>query len=171
MGKGKTWPKNPLTKSAYGRETTDLCGNFIAEVEAASERGVYGTGVVLSGVLIGEPEVPESRDGNAVCPGGKGACKVAENANMVTNDVSRGKNVVDTHVVDLVTTVVDGMEDKLSSGVNVTSVVLTVAVRVVVNVHDTLSHRPPGGVNVNCPFALTTNTPNGGVYVVNMADA
>lgn len=144
---------------------------MIAEVEAISADGIAVRGIVLSGVLIGEPEVSESCDGDKLRHSGKGALKVAENTNIATNDIAVGTDVLDTHVADKVTTEVDGIKDKLKSGVNVTSVALTVIVRVVVIVSDTLSHRPSGGTLGNRSFAFTTNTSNGGVYVVNIADA
>lgn len=72
----------------------------MAEVEAYSADGIAVRGVVLSGVLIGEPEVSESCDGDKLRPGGKGALCVAENTNIMTNSVPAGTDVGDIHVTD-----------------------------------------------------------------------
>lgn len=49
----------------------------------------------FSGVLIGEYEVRESRDGDIICHQGKGAIKVADNTCNATVLVSTGSEVME----------------------------------------------------------------------------
>ena len=150
-------------KSITAREILDSRGNPTVEVEAETERGVYGRASVPSGASTGRAEALELRDGGSRW-NGKGVLRAVHNVEEIIAPELIGMDICDQCGIDQEMLLLDGTPEKSRLGANAILGVSLACARAAAIELGLPLYRYLGGANAKCMPVPLMNVFNGGLH-------
>lgn len=153
-----------IITDVYAREVLDSRGNPTLEVEAYTESGAFGRGMVPSGASTGEHEAVELRDGDKSRYLGLGTQKAVDNVNNIIAEAIIGYDVRDQQAIDRAMIALDGTPNKGKLGANAILGVSIAVARAAADYLEVPLYTYLGGFNTKVLPTPMMNIINGGSH-------